>query len=72
VWVEPWFGEGQPWHGLKRFRRRGLRKVNCAGVMTASGQNLKRLLSARGWGRRSFPGGAIGMVLPPPTSMLCA
>jgi transposase len=64
VWVEPLFGEGQQWHGLRRFRLRGLRKVNCEGVMTATGQNLKRLLSWRGWGRRHFPGAAHGVVLP--------
>jgi hypothetical protein len=64
VWVEPLFGEGQQWHGLKRFRLRGLAKVNCEGVMTATGQNLKRLLSWRGWGRRHFPGAAHGVVLP--------
>lgn len=48
VWVEPLFGEGQKWHGLKRFRLRGLRNVNCEAVITATGQNLKRLLGARG------------------------
>jgi hypothetical protein len=63
VWVEPLFGEAQEWHGLKRFRLRGLWKVNCEGVMTANGQNLKRLLAARGWGRRHFPGAAHGVVL---------
>ncbi len=63
VWVEPLFGEGQQWHGLRRFRLRGLPKVNCEGVMTATGQNLKRLLSWRGWGRRHFPGGARGVVI---------
>ena len=63
VWVEPLFGEAQQWHGLRRFRLRGLVKVNCEGVMTATGQNLKRLLSWRGWGRRHFPGAAHGVVL---------
>jgi transposase len=67
VWVEPLFGEAQQWHGLRRFRVRGLAKVNCAGLMTATGQNLKRLLSARGWGRRTFPGGALGMYMPTPS-----
>jgi len=61
-WVEPLFGEGQQWHGLRRFRLRTLVKVNCEGVMTATGQNLKRLLSWRGWGRRHFPGAAHGVV----------
>jgi hypothetical protein len=70
VWVEPLFGEAQQWHGLRRFRVRGLEKVNSAGVMTATGQNLKRLLSTRGWGRRSFPGGALGMYLPT-SNLLC-
>jgi hypothetical protein len=37
VWVEPLFGEAQQWHGLRRFRLRGLAKVNCEGVMTATG-----------------------------------
>jgi transposase len=64
VWVEPLFGEGQQWHGLRRFRLRGLAKVNCEGVMTATGQNLKRLLAWRGWGRRHFPGAAHGVVFP--------
>jgi transposase len=72
VWVEPLFGEAQQWHGLRRFRLRGLEKVNCEGVMTATGQNLKRLLAARGWGRRHFPGGAPGVHLPPVSLVLCA
>lgn len=55
VWVEPLFGEAQQWHGLRRFRLRGLWKVNCEGVLTATGQNLKRLLSWRGWGAAPLP-----------------
>ena len=27
VWVEPLFGEAKDWHGLRRFRLRGLWKV---------------------------------------------
>jgi hypothetical protein len=72
VWVEPLFGEAQQWHGLRRFRLRGLEKVNCEGVMTATGQNLKRLLAARGWGRRHFPGEAPGVHLPASSLVLCA
>jgi hypothetical protein len=72
VWVEPLFGEGQQWHGLRRFRLRTLVKVNCEGVLTATGQNLKRLLSWRGWGRRHFPGAAHGVVLSLNTHELCA
>ena len=28
VWVEPLFAEAKDWHGLRRFRLRGLDKVN--------------------------------------------
>jgi hypothetical protein len=62
VWVEPLFGEGKEWHGMERFRLRVLEKVNIEGLMIAAGQNLKRLLSWRGWGRRRWPGGAVGVV----------
>ncbi len=44
VWVEPLFGEAKQFHGLRRFRLRGLLKVNIEGVLTAEAQNLKRLL----------------------------
>jgi len=72
VWVEGLFGEAQQWHGLRRLRLRGLWKVNCEGVMTATGQNLKRLLSGRGWGRRSFPSASPGVQLPAPDRALLA
>jgi len=65
VWVEPLFAEAKEWHGLRRFRLRGLEKVNIQGQMIAAGQNLKRLLSKRGWGRRPWPSGAAGIALPP-------
>jgi transposase len=58
VWVEPLFAEGKQWHGMRRFRLRRLWRVNCEALLIASGQNLKRLLQQRGWGRRPFPGGA--------------
>ena len=64
VWVEPLFAEAKDWHGLRRFRLRGLEKVNGEALLIAAGQNLKRLLSRRGWGRRPFPNGAAGIVLP--------
>jgi transposase len=64
VWVEPLFGEGKAWHGMARFRLRGLEKVNCEALVIATGQNLKRLLSWRGWGRRWWPGGAMGVAIP--------
>ena len=62
--VEPLFAEAKDWHGLRRFRLRGLEKVNGETLLIAAGQNLKRLLSWRGWGQRPFPSGAAGVVLP--------
>jgi hypothetical protein len=62
--VEPLFAEAKDWHGLRRFRLRGLENVNGEALLIAAGQNLKRLLSWRGWGRRPFPDGAGGIVLP--------
>ena len=64
VWVEPLFAEAKAWHGLRRFRLRGLEQVNSEALLIAGGQNLKRLLSWRRWGRRPFPSGASGIVLP--------
>jgi hypothetical protein len=60
VWIEPLFGEAKQWHGMRQFRLRGLQKVNMEGLFIAAGQNLKRLLSAKGWGRRPWPDGAAG------------
>ena len=52
------------WHNLRRFRLRGLAKVNGEALLVAAGENLKRLLSRWGWGRRPWPSGAAGLVLP--------
>jgi hypothetical protein len=59
VWVEPLFAEAKLWHGLRRFRRRGLENVNIEGLLIAAGQNLKRFLAAAGWGRRNAPCGSL-------------
>ena len=59
VWVEPLFAEAKDWHGMRRFRLRELWRVNCEAVLIAAGQNLKRLLKKRGWGRRPFPTEAV-------------
>jgi len=64
VWVEPLFAEAKDWHGLRRFRLRGAEKVNIQAQLIAAGQNLKRLLSRWGWGRRPWPSGSDGVVLP--------
>ena len=45
---------------LAVFRLRRLPKVNTEALLTAAGQNLKRLLRRRGWGRRPWPGGPAG------------
>jgi hypothetical protein len=42
-----------------RFRLRRLWRVNCEALRIAAGQNLKRLLKKRGWGRRPFPAEAM-------------
>ena len=57
VWVEPLFAEGKQWHQMRRFRLRRLWRVNTEAFLIAAGQNLKRLLQRRGWGRRPFPSG---------------
>jgi len=64
VWVEPLFAEAKDWHGMRRFRLRRLWRVNGEALITASGQNLKRLLQKRGWGRRPFPAEAVATVPP--------
>ena len=57
VWIE------KQWHGMRQFRLRGLAKVNMEGLFIAAGQNLKRLLSAKGWGgargRMGVPGSPV-------------
>jgi hypothetical protein len=72
VWGEPLFTKAKDWHGLRRFRLWGLEKVNGEALLIATGQNLKRLLSRWGWGRRPFPSGAAGAILPalPPSFAL--
>jgi hypothetical protein len=45
VWIEPLFGEAKEWHGLGRFRLRGLEKVNSEALMIASGQNVEWLVA---------------------------
>ena len=47
MWVEPLFGEAKEFHRLRRFRLRGLKKVNIERMMIAVGQNLKRLIKHR-------------------------
>jgi transposase len=64
LWPEPLFAEAKQWHGLRKFRLRGLEKVNITALMTASGQNLKRLLNHKGWPNRLVPA-ACAMAMAP-------
>jgi hypothetical protein len=56
VWIEPMFGEAKQWHNMQKFRWRGLVKVNIQGLLTAAGQNIKRLLKAKHQQHRPDPG----------------
>lgn len=62
VWVEPLFGEAKEWHGSRRFRLRGLEKVNAEALMIASGQNAKRLVAFGPRGPKQF---ALAALRPP-------
>ncbi len=48
VWIEPLFAEAKDWHGMRRFRLRGLEKANVEVLLVAAGQNVKRLLTFDG------------------------
>jgi hypothetical protein len=61
VWVEPLFGEGKQWHGMRRFRLRRLWRVNIEGLLRAAGQNIKRLLKGRTWSRPLKPAGTASL-----------
>ncbi len=63
VWVEPLFGEAKDWHGLRRFRLRRLEKVNAEALLTAAGQNVKRLMAFGG--RRPRKLAQVGALRPP-------
>lgn len=67
VWVEPMFGEAKEWHGMRRFRLRTLWRVNVEALVTATGQNIKRLLDFRGMGPRKLAQ-AVALRPPAPTS----
>ena len=69
VWVEPLFGEAKEWHGLRTFRLRRLEKVNIEALLIACGQNIKRLVTARGRGPRKLAQAAA--LRPPDSVSLC-
>ena len=63
VWVEPRFAEVKVWHQGRRFRLRGLLKVNIEALLKATGQNIKQLLKARTPGKLLQP--AMAALAPP-------
>jgi hypothetical protein len=64
VWIEPLFAEAKQWHGMERMRLSTLERANCEILVTASGQNVKRLMQFGG-GRPGRP--AQVAALRPPT-----
>ncbi len=67
VWIEPMFGGAKDWHGMRRFRLRRLWRVNAEAMVTAAGQNIKRLLTF--WGRGPRKLAQVEALRPPaPTS----
>ncbi len=66
VWIEPLFGEAKQWHQMVQFRLRRLRKVNIQALLTAAGQNIKRLLKARRDTKHLPPAQAVALALPKP------
>ncbi len=63
VWIEPIFAEAKQWHGMERVRLRTLERVNAEVLVTAAGQNVKRLLAL---GPRTPGGVAQAAALRPP------
>jgi transposase len=64
VWVEPRFAEVKVWHQGRRFRLRGLLKVNIEALLKATGQNIKQLLKARTPGKLLQPARAVAILSP--------
>ena len=64
VWVEPMLGEAKQWHNMRKFRLRGLIKVNIQALLTAAGQNIKRLLKQKVRKRTPDPATPVALRLP--------
>jgi hypothetical protein len=52
---------------LRRFRLRGLTNVNIEALITAAGQNLKRLLTFKQWRKPLPPASARAEIMPLPS-----
>lgn len=55
VWIEPKFGEVKDWHQGRRYRLRGILKVNIEALLKAAGQNIKQLLKGKPQQNRPQP-----------------
>lgn len=68
VWIEPLFGEAKQWHQLVMFRLRRLWRVNIQTLLTAAGQNIKRLLRPPRTPLPPRPAVVIALAVPPPVA----
>ena len=64
VWIEPRFAELKLWHQGRKFRLRGIRKVNIEALIKATGQNIKQLLKAKSKGNRPRPPASRAAMVP--------
>lgn len=55
VWIEPRFAEVKQWHEGRRFRLRGMLKVNIEALFKAAGLNIKQLLKGKSHQNRPKP-----------------
>ncbi len=63
VWVEPKFAESKLWHQGRRFRLRGIHKVNIEALLRAAVQNIKQFLKDSLQPRFPAPAGAVARCL---------
>jgi transposase len=65
VWIEPRFADLKLWHHGRRFRLRGLLKVNIEALLKATGQNIQQLLKAKTPGKLLNPAQAMTVIAYP-------
>lgn len=61
VWIEPRFADLKLWHHGRRFRLRGLLKVNIEALLKATGQNIQQLLKTKTPGKLLHPAQAMAV-----------
>lgn len=62
VWIEPRFADLKLWHHGRRFRLRGLLKVNIEALLKATGQNIQQLLKRKTPGKLLSPAQAMPLI----------